>query len=199
MENFTDVRAVPVFENFKQTFCGGSVTSGSGDEISLDEIEVQTWNGGSIDLRADSSLFITVLDGEMAIDNGGLKASLAVCCYGAFPGGTQISGTGNAVIVSSVNYKCMALFGGPLEIDGRLRYVDGCTNSLLLAPPVKGEPCLNFLNLPTGTHQTPHTHPTKCGLTRTLIIPLCLDMNQAGHPQKCMLGVPTGLSLRNHV
>lgn len=160
MQNSTDVRVVPVFESFKQTFEGGNVSSETGDETTLDEIEVQTWNGGALRLRPDASHFITILDGEMIIDNDGIKATLKDYCYGTFPGDAELSGNGNAIIVSSINYKSMALFGGPLETDGRLNYVDGCTNSLLLAPPVKGEPCLNFLNLPSGTHQTPHTHPT---------------------------------------
>ena len=160
MQNNADVRVVPVFESFKESFHGGNVSSDAGEEIALDEIEVQTWNGGPLKLRPDASHFITILDGQMVIDNDGIQATLKEYCYGTFPGDTQVAGNGNAIIVSSVNYKSMALFGGPLETDGRLKYVDGCTNSLLLAPPVKGEPCLNFLNLPSGTHQTPHTHPT---------------------------------------
>jgi mannose-6-phosphate isomerase-like protein (cupin superfamily) len=155
-----DVEVVSVFKPFKRSFRGGSVVSDAGVKSVIDEIEVQTWNGGTLSLRADASHFITVLNGEMEIDNKGIAAKLRDYCFGTFPGETVISGTGNAVIVSSVNYYGMALFGGPLETDGRLRYVDGCTNSLLLAPPVKGEPCLNFLNLPSGTHQTTHTHPT---------------------------------------
>lgn len=155
-----DVRVFPVFEDFRETFAGGSVTSDSGENIILDEVEVQTWHGGPLTLRDDASHFITVLDGEMTSKSAYLAATLSEFCYAALPGGTEIDGKGNALIVSSINYSAMPLMGGPLETDGRLLYVDGCTNSLLLAPPVMGEPCLNFLNLPSGTHQTPHTHPS---------------------------------------
>lgn len=155
-----DVRVLPVFEAFCETFAGGSVTSENGEDLILDEVEVQTWHGGPVSLREDASHFITVLDGEMTATSGSLKSTLSDFCYAALPGGATIDGDGNALIVSSINYNAMPLLGGPLETDGRLLYVDGCTNSLLLAPPVMGEPCLNFLNLPSGTHQTPHTHPS---------------------------------------
>ena len=48
--------------------------------------------------------------------------------------------------------------GGVLEAQGALCYIDGCSDSLLLPPVVKGAPCLNFLHFPDGTVQTPHTH-----------------------------------------
>ena len=50
--------------------------------------------------------------------------------------------------------------GGPVEHKGRLRYIDGCTDSLILSPPRKGNPCLNLLYFPPGVDQTAHTHPS---------------------------------------
>ncbi len=50
--------------------------------------------------------------------------------------------------------------GGPIEPKGRLRYIDGCSDSLLCAPPRKGDPCLNHLHFPGGIDQTEHTHPS---------------------------------------
>ncbi len=54
----------------------------------------------------------------------------------------------------------MFLLGGPVEPEGRLKYIDGCTDSLLLPPWKKGEPCLNHLHFPPGIDQTMHTHPS---------------------------------------
>lgn len=51
-------------------------------------------------------------------------------------------------------------FGGPLEPKGRLRYIDGCTDTLLVCPPHLGAPCLNHLHIPSGTNQSFHTHPS---------------------------------------
>lgn len=50
--------------------------------------------------------------------------------------------------------------GGPIEPRGRLRYIDGCSDSLLCGPPVAGDPCLNLLHFPPGIEQTMHTHPS---------------------------------------
>jgi hypothetical protein len=56
--------------------------------------------------------------------------------------------------------------GGPVETKGRLPYIDGCTDSLLVSPPVLGDPCFNLLHFPKGINQTMHTHPSlRCGIT----------------------------------
>ncbi|MGZ3726921.1 MAG: AraC family ligand binding domain-containing protein [Pseudobdellovibrio sp.] len=50
--------------------------------------------------------------------------------------------------------------GGPLEKAGRLRYIDGCSDTLLYGPPIKGDPCLNLLHFPPEIFQTTHFHPS---------------------------------------
>lgn len=46
-----------------------------------------------------------------------------------------------------------------------MRYVDGCSDTLLLAPPKLSDPCLNLLHFPAHISQTAHTHPSlRCGL-----------------------------------
>lgn len=68
------------------------------------------------------------------------------------------------VAVHTHNHHPLRAFGGPIEPTGRLRYIDGCTDTLLLAPPRLGDPCLNLLHFPPGINQTAHTHPTvRCG------------------------------------
>ena len=44
--------------------------------------------------------------------------------------------------------------------EGRLKYIDGCTDSLLISPVKKGMPCLNHLHFPKYIKQTFHTHPS---------------------------------------
>ncbi len=70
----------------------------------------------------------------------------------------SINGLG--MVSSSHNYKGFNIFGGPLEKTGRLKYIDGCTDSLLIPPLRKGDPCLNHLHFPINIKQTPHTHPS---------------------------------------
>lgn len=49
---------------------------------------------------------------------------------------------------------------GKSEKRGRLSYIDGCTDSLLIMPPRLGDPCLNYLHFPMGIDQTQHLHPS---------------------------------------
>lgn len=58
-------------------------------------------------------------------------------------------------------YKCQEILGGRINIEkGKLKYIDGCTDSLLAGPDKWGEPCLNALYFPTNILQTFHTHPS---------------------------------------
>ena len=50
--------------------------------------------------------------------------------------------------------------GGYVEDVGRNRYIDGCSASLLVMPPHKGEPCVNHLHIVPDTVQTEHHHPS---------------------------------------
>lgn len=74
----------------------------------------------------------------------------------------------NSVIAAAVNrlflvtrlgYKCQNTVGWAEE-KGRLSYIDGCTDSLLVYPPRQGDPSLNLLHFPSGIDQSPHTHPS---------------------------------------
>lgn len=58
------------------------------------------------------------------------------------------------------NYEAMYQVGGPIEAKGRLKYIDGCTDSLLISPVKMGNPCLNHLHFPILIDQTQHTHPS---------------------------------------
>lgn len=81
--------------------------------------------------------------------------------YGSFTTG-RIRAEGNArvLIIQAVYHDGMRMFGGPLEQKGRLKYIDGCTDSLLIPPVKLGDPCLNHLHFPAGIEQTMHTHPS---------------------------------------
>jgi hypothetical protein len=65
-----------------------------------------------------------------------------------------------AIIIESIGKHAPFLLGGPIEREGRLKYIDGCTDSLLIAPWKFGEPCLNHLHFPANIVQTMHTHPS---------------------------------------
>lgn len=63
-------------------------------------------------------------------------------------------------LVTRHDWLGLPVVGGPIEGAGRLRYIDGCTDTLLVHPPRQGDPCLNHLHFPPGIDQTMHTHPS---------------------------------------
>ena len=97
--------------------------------------------------------------GSVSIKTGAGKTfTLYPSMYFCVPGAAVIDG--QALIVIRRNYSGLFNLGGPIEAAGRLRYIDGCTDTLLVSPPLKGDPCLNHLHFPPGINQTAHTHPT---------------------------------------
>ena len=75
------------------------------------------------------------------------------------PEGAHLAG-GRGLAIVVPGYCGIRQLGGPLESRGRLRYIDGCSDTLLVCPPRLGEPCLNHLHIPARTEQSSHTHPT---------------------------------------
>jgi len=94
---------------------------------------------------------------------GGPTMMLLPGMYFAAPGPVSVQGMMEdceGMIAVRRNYRGVLHVGGPVETKGRLRYIDGCTDSLLIGPQRRGEPCLNLLQFPPGIDQTMHTHPS---------------------------------------
>lgn len=85
---------------------------------------------------------------------------LAPGMYFAADSSWAISWQGTTLIIGVKGYCGLNVFGGPIEENGRLNYIDSCTDSLLIPPTKLGDPCLNLLVFPPGIKQTPHTHPS---------------------------------------
>lgn len=66
----------------------------------------------------------------------------------------------HVVLIERIGFKGQNQIGGPLESKGRLTYIDGCSDSLLVYPPRLGDPSLNYLFFPPGIDQTFHIHPS---------------------------------------
>jgi mannose-6-phosphate isomerase-like protein (cupin superfamily) len=67
---------------------------------------------------------------------------------------------GRGIVIERIGFTGMDSLGGPVENWGRLKYIDGCTDSLLVPPVKLGDPCLNALFFPENIDQTAHTHPS---------------------------------------
>lgn len=114
----------------------------------------------SIDLPGTAYGYVWRSDAVMSVD-GGDAFRINQGCYFSVPvtKRLQIFG-GTGFIAHRIDYRGLHMVGGPAEKIGRLRYIDGCSDSLLISPPLKGDPCFNLLHFPKGINQTKHTHPT---------------------------------------
>ena len=85
--------------------------------------------------------------------------SLCKGMYFSVRGAGKVVG-GAGIVMSRHDHACFFHVGGPVESWGRLKYIDGCSDSLLIPPVKLGDPCLNLLYFPPGIDQTEHTHPS---------------------------------------
>lgn len=113
-------------------------------------------HGDKIEIVEDGTHFVFCTHGSVYINGREVEEN----CYACVVGTSLIEGEGAALVASRLSFKGLSVFGGAVEIKGRLRYIDGCSSTVLIAPPKKGDPCFNFLHIPSSIDQTPHTHPT---------------------------------------
>jgi len=107
--------------------------------------------------RPHSVIGITLSAGRL--ETASNTYQLPECMYFATNEFIQLS-CEHGFLIYVEEFNSMNCVGGPIENEGRLKYIDGCTDSLLIPPVIKGDPCLNALYFPKGTKQTFHTHPS---------------------------------------
>jgi hypothetical protein len=106
------------------------------------------------------TFFVFNQSGETLIKTDEGEFTLKPEMYASIPNRVEVIG-GNGIVIQSIKYNGFFHIGGKLERKGRLKYIDGCTDSLLIPPVMKGNPCFNLLYFPKGISQTQHTHPDK--------------------------------------
>ena len=121
---------------------------------------LSTWNGQALTLPGSGTHFGFVFEGSPLFASHAGSFQLQKGMYFSLPGAGTIGPEGCGFVATRMDYHGFFNIGGPVEPLGRLRYIDGCTDSLLISPVVLGDPCFNFLNFPAGTNQTSHTHPS---------------------------------------
>jgi quercetin dioxygenase-like cupin family protein len=136
---------------------------GSGLQSNLSFIDhpsaVATWSSGVLELPWESTHFGFVYEGPSSLICNAGTFTIHSSMYFCIPGSAKIIG-GAGMVASRLCYGGFFSIGGPVEARGRLKYIDGCSDSLLVAPVVLGDPCFNYLHLPPGIDQTEHTHPS---------------------------------------
>lgn len=113
-----------------------------------------------VELPAGYTHFGLVVSGEIVLGYGNRTRQLFDGDFFSVIGPATIQSRGLGIVSSAKGYAGFNVFGGPLEERGKLRYINGCTDTLLVPPVRKGDPCLNHLHFPPHSVQTPHTHPS---------------------------------------
>lgn len=128
--------------------------------LDLAAIQIWGWVENTLLLPADATCYGMVTAGQTQLrdpESGNCEVRQGM--FFAMPAGGLVEG-GCGLVIALAGYRGLRQVGGPLEAVGRLRYIDGCSDTLLVCPPRWGEPCLNHLHIPPHTDQTPHTHPS---------------------------------------
>tara|TARA_R110000868_G_scaffold219607_1_gene470735 strand:- start:38992 stop:39705 length:714 start_codon:yes stop_codon:yes gene_type:complete len=121
---------------------------------------LHAWDAEPLELhQPDTAFFGFVQDGPATVTCSSGTFTLKEGMYFSFNDQASISG-GRGIIMARDHARGFFMIGGPVEDKGRLKYIDGCTDSLLIPPVRMGDPCLNLLYFPPGIDQTSHTHPS---------------------------------------
>lgn len=114
-----------------------------------------------IETEATRTTFGFVVRGTVVIGFEGHHLQLTKGGYFAIPGAFRLEQLKDTLVVLIQRYGYRGLLtAGRIERKGRLSYIDGCSDTLLVPPHRLGDPCLNFLYFPPGICQTQHTHPS---------------------------------------
>lgn len=123
---------------------------------------VRIWQGNSIEFPAGETTFGYIYQGTSLLfrQTDGESYPMHSGMYFCLPGAGKLEGDSSGIAIAFLNYQGIFSLGGPIEPTGRLAYINGGTNSLLIAPVRSGDPCLNVLYFPSGVDQTLHSHPS---------------------------------------
>ena len=116
----------------------------------------------TLDLPENATHYGMITEGGGILTNRNDRFRLRAGMFFVMPGACRLAAPGGrGLVISRMGYRGLRQVGGPIEKGGRLRYIDGCTDTLLVCPPRLGEPCLNHLHIPPHTAQSEHTHPSE--------------------------------------
>lgn len=106
-----------------------------------------------------STTFGYVVSGEarLRVPHFDLRAEAGT--FFSIPDEHEIEASGRVVLIERFGFRGL-LMAGRIEEQGRLSYIDGCSDTILIAPPRWGDPVFNHLHFPRGVDQTQHTHPS---------------------------------------
>jgi mannose-6-phosphate isomerase-like protein (cupin superfamily) len=108
-----------------------------------------------------TTVYGIVYSGEVVIPNSKVGVQHEYFCISNKTENTQqIHVNGIAALFTRFGFIGQNSLGGPVEKSGRLCYIDGCSDSMLVYPPRQGDPSLNLLVFPPNVDQSFHIHPS---------------------------------------
>lgn len=116
-------------------------------------------NQEKIDIPEYSTAYGFIVSGTASLSFQNKEILLYPGMYFCLSGKASIENMTGFICIKE-NYSGIFTSGGPVEKKGRMKYIDGCSDTLLLSPLMYGDPCMNYLYVPAGISQTPHTHPS---------------------------------------
>ncbi len=119
-------------------------------------------NGQQLQIRKNTSIFIYIQKGSAQIINEAFSIEMKEGMYASLcsTGSIELGINSSAMAIEIDCFEVLNTIGGPIESIGRLEYIDGCSDTLLLSPSRLGEPCLNLLHFPKHINQSKHFHPS---------------------------------------
>ena len=122
---------------------------------------VRIWQDNCSDFPAGGTTFGYIYHGSCVLfcDNGETYP-LHSGMYFCLPSGGKLEGKSSGIAIAYFNYQGIFNVGGTIEPTGKFAYINGGTNTLLIAPVKGGDPCFNAMYFPPGVDQTLHTHPS---------------------------------------
>jgi hypothetical protein len=123
--------------------------------------EVHAVNGhGVLQIDDDSTAYGYLSKGTLSLQALSVQSGQYFCLTRLEPSARLEYVDASGFIVIRRGFKGLGMVGGPLELSGRLVYIDGCSDTLLVSPPRFGDPSLNHLHFPSGITQSFHIHPS---------------------------------------
>jgi mannose-6-phosphate isomerase-like protein (cupin superfamily) len=132
------------------------------DSVAFEDDDIAVLGfAGRQQLCTAGTTFVVVAGGALTLSNDTGHYQLGAGMYACAPASAAVTGRNcRALLVTAKHYRGIFALGGPAENGGRLRYIDGCSDTGLIQPLKRGDPCLNYLHFPGRTRQTPHHHPS---------------------------------------
>ena len=116
-------------------------------------VTISIWRGGKLEVSTnkDQSTWGFISAGSALLTTKSGNFSIQEGMYFSAKEEVTLSGKGEGLFITKTGQNAFFHLGGPIEEKGRLHYIDGCTDSLLVPPVIRGDACLNLLHIPPQT------------------------------------------------